>query len=121
MKLIVQQRSEIAIYEQLYSQIVNQILNGTLTADECLPSIRVVSRELQISVIPVKTAYEMLEHDGYIYTIQGKGCFIKYQPCIDDRKLQLVEKKIDELVSLSKNLGVSCGEIVDLIKKRYEP
>lgn len=119
MKLIVQQRSEIPIYEQLYSQIVNQILNETLTADECLPSIRVVSRELQISVIPVKTAYEMLENDGYIYTMQGKGCFVKRQACIDERKLQLAKSKVNELVELTKNLGLNCDEVIDLVKKQY--
>lgn len=119
MKLIVQQRSEVAIYEQLYSQIVNQILNGTLTADECLPSIRVVSRELQISVIPVKTAYEMLERDGYIYTMQGKGCFVKRQTSMDEKRLQIAENKVCELVDLAKNLGLKCYEIIDLIKKHY--
>lgn len=119
MKLVVQQRSEITIYEQLYSQIVNQILNGSLTADECLPSIRVVSRELQISVIPVKTAYEMLENDGYIYTVQGKGCFVKRQISIDERKNTLVEQKVDELVKLAKNLGFDYNEVVNLIKKQY--
>lgn len=119
MKLVVQQRSEVAIYEQLYSQIVNQILNGSLTADECLPSIRVVSKELQISVIPVKTAYEMLENDGYIYTVQGKGCFVKHQSCIDERKKQIAENKVDELVKLAKDLGLSSDEIVSLIKNSY--
>ena len=119
MKLIVQQRSEVAIYEQLYSQIVNQILNGTLTADECLPSIRVVSRELQISVIPVKSAYEMLERDGYIYTMQGKGCFVKRQTSVDEKRLQIAENKACELVDLAKNLGLNCDEIIDLIKKHY--
>lgn len=116
MKLVVQQRSEVAIYEQLYSQIVNQILNGSLTADECLPSIRVVSKELQISVIPVKTAYEMLERDGYIYTQQGKGCFVKRQASINERKRQIAENKVIELIELARNLGISDDEIVDLIK-----
>ena len=119
MKLIVQQRSEVAIYEQLYSQIVNQILNCTSSADECLPSIRVVARELQISVIPVKAAYELLEKDGYIYTMQGKGCFVKRQTDIDDIKLQIVEGKADELTTLAKDLGVSCDEVVKLIQKHY--
>lgn len=119
MKLIVQQRSEVAIYEQLYSQIVHQILNGSLTADECLPSIRVVSRELQISVIPVKTAYELLENDGYIYTVQGKGCFVKHQTSIDERRKQLAERKVNELIELAKDLGLSSDELVSLIKSNY--
>lgn len=119
MKLIIQQHSEITIYEQLYSQIVNQILNGTLTADECLPSIRVVSRELQISVIPVKTAYELLEKNGYIYTVQGKGCFVKKQSSIDERKLQLAENKINELINFTKEIGLTQDEVIGIIKKNY--
>lgn len=119
MKLIIQQRSEVTIYEQLYTQIVNQILNGSLTADECLPSIRVVSRELQISVIPVKTAYEMLENDGYIYTIQGKGCFVKHQTSIDERKLKIAENKVGELIELANDLSLSRNEIIELIEKKY--
>lgn len=119
MKLVVHPRSEVTIYEQLYSQIVNQILNGSLTADECLPSIRVVSRELQISVIPVKAAYELLENDGYIYTVQGKGCFVKHQPSIDERRKQIAESKANELIELAKELGLSSDELVSLIKNNY--
>ena len=119
MKLIIQQRSEVTIYEQLYSQILNQILNGTLTADECLPSIRVVSRELQISVIPVKTAYEMLERDGYIYTMQGKGCFVKQQNRLDEKKLKIAQNKITELIEVAKNLGITCDELIELLKENY--
>ncbi len=119
MKLIVQQHSETSIYEQLYSQIVNQILNGSLTADECLPSIRVVSRELQISVIPVKTAYDMLEKNNYIYTIPGKGCFVKNQADIGKRKVETVEKHVEELVKLAKELGLSYDEIKELLQKHY--
>ncbi|MDE7454985.1 MAG: GntR family transcriptional regulator, partial [Clostridia bacterium] len=90
-----------------------------LTADDCLPSIRIVSRELQISVIPVKTAYEMLESDGYIYTIQGKGCFVKRQLSLDERKKQIAESKIEELVTLTNDLGLTCDEVIYLIKKQY--
>lgn len=118
MKLVVQQRSEVPIYEQLYSQIVNQILNGSLTADECLPSIRVVSKELQISVIPVKTAYEMLERDGYIYALQGKGCFVKRQTSVDERKRKIAENKVDELIELARNLDLSDEEIINLLRKK---
>ena len=70
MKLIVLTRNEQPIYEQLFEQIRAQVLSGELQPHYCLPSIRTVSRELGISVIPVKTAYDLLEKDGYIY---GRG------------------------------------------------
>ncbi|MCM1194806.1 MAG: GntR family transcriptional regulator [Corallococcus sp.] len=118
MKLVIQQRSETPIYEQIYSQIVTEILNGSAAADECLPSIRVVSRELCISVIPVKTAYDMLERDGYIYAVQGKGCFVKK---LGDeqlvKKLELVENKARELAELINDLNLPVGEAEKIIGK----
>lgn len=120
MKLIIQQHSEAAIYEQLYSQIVNQILNGSLIANECLPSIRFVARELQISVIPVKTAYEMLERNGFMYTIQGKGCFVKEQANVNQQRLQIAENKARELIELAQELGLDQDEIIELINKQYQ-
>ena len=117
-KLTVQTRIEKPIYEQLYSQIVSEILSGQLTANECLPSIRLVAKELQISVIPVKTAYEMLEQDGYIYTQQGKGCFVK--DLGDELRLNrhsLVTEKIVELKNTADKLGLSGDEVTTLIEK----
>lgn len=118
MKLIVQTKTEKPLYEQLYSQIVSQILSGQLTANECLPSIRLVAKELQISVIPVKSAYEMLEQDGYIYTQQGKGCFVKdLGEELRRKKQQIVTEKIAELKDTADKLGLSSDEVTDLIEK----
>lgn len=118
MKLIVQQRSETPIYEQLYSQIVSQILSGQITADEQLPSIRFVAKEMQISVIPVKTCYEMLENDGYIYTVQGKGCFVRDMGDeLRKKKQQIVKEKIAELKDTAATLGLTQSEISALVDK----
>lgn len=68
--------SEKPIYEQIYEQVSAQILNGELRAGEMLPSIRALARDLRISVITVKSAWEMLENGGFIVTRQGKGCFV---------------------------------------------
>ena len=118
MKLIIQQRSETPIYEQLYTQIVSQILSGQITAHEQLPSIRAISKELQISVIPVKACYEMLERDGYIYTVQGKGCFVRDMGNdLTQKRHQIVADKITELKDTAVTLGLSQSEISALIDK----
>lgn len=120
MNLVIQQRSETPIYEQLYNQIALQILNGQLRANDCLPSIRLVAKELQISVIPVKTAYEMLENNGYMYTIPAKGCFVAdIQTQKDLKKQNLISKSLDNVINYCKLLGISFDEIVDMIKEKY--
>lgn len=121
MKIIVQQRSETPIYEQLYSQIVTQILNGQAAANECLPSIRVVSKELEISVIPVKTAYDMLEKDRYIYTVPGKGCFVKdLGEDLNRKKRQIVEKRVAELAEFTKSLDLPNDATLALMQKHLD-
>lgn len=120
MKLVIQQRSETPIYEQLYNQIALQILNGQLRINECLPSIRLVSKELQISVIPVKTAYEMLENDGYMYTIPAKGCFVADISAHKEEKLQtLIGKKLDDALNYCIALGISFDGVLKIIKEKY--
>ena len=118
MKLIIQQRSETPIYEQLYSQIVSQILSGQIMGGEQLPSIRFVARELEISVIPIKSCYEMLEKDGYIYTVQGKGCFVRNLG--DELRLksqQIVADKIAVLKDTASTLGLTQSEMSALVDK----
>lgn len=113
MNLIVTPRSETPIYEQLYEQIVSQILRGDIAANECLPSIRFVARELEISVIPVKAAYEKLEQEGYIYTVPGKGCFVR--DVAQNKKSDLAKKKIGECVRYCKQLKLSETETLQLL------
>lgn len=114
--LTVSPKSETPLYEQLYKQIAAQILAHKIEAHYCLPSIRVVARELQISVIPVKAAYDKLETDGYIYTMPGKGCFVNEMHTVS-RKSQLAEAKIRETVDYCRGIGLSNSEIRDIIDK----
>ncbi len=116
MQLTVYPKSEIPLYEQLYKQISAQILAHKIEAHYCLPSIRVVARELGISVIPVKAAYERLEADGYIYTIQGKGCFVN-ELHTDNRKSNLAQDKLREVIDYCKSIGLTEKEIKDILNK----
>lgn len=79
MNIILNNSSDEPIYQQIISQIKAQIMNGTLAAEDALPSMRVLATQLKISVITTKRAYEELERDGYTYSIPGKGCFVKGQ------------------------------------------
>lgn len=118
MKLIAQQRSETPLYLQLYNQIVTQILNGSIAANECLPSIRFVARDLEISVIPVKTAYELLEKEGYIYTIPAKGCFAAdLKQKLADRKTELAKSKIEEAVKYCIELNLTKEDVMEIVGK----
>lgn len=76
-QILISNTNDVPIYEQIKENIKNLILNGELTGGEMLPSIRSLAKDLRISVITTKRAYEELEHDGFIETIPGKGCFVK--------------------------------------------
>ena len=120
MKLIVLTRNEQPIYEQLFEQIRAQVLSGELQPHYCLPSIRTVSRELGISVIPVKTAYDLLEKDGYIYTVQGKGCFVAEgnQELLRENQLCHIEELLAKAANQAEALGVTrdkLHEMLDLV------
>ncbi len=76
MNIIISNISGVPIYEQIEEQIKTQIMSGALSAGDILPSMRVLAKELKISIITTKRAYEDLERDGYISTVQGKGCYV---------------------------------------------
>lgn len=119
MKLAIKTRSETPIYEQLYNQIVANVIAKEIKPHDCLPSIRLIARELEISVVPVKAAYELLEQNGYIYTVPGKGCFVA-ELQIEQKKNAVVKEKILETVLFCKEMGLDCTEIVYLVKDCWE-
>lgn len=111
------QKNQTPIYRQLYEHLVRQIVDGTLQADSCLPSIRVVARELSIAVITVKTAYEMLERDGFIYTVPGKGCFVS--GTLPRQKADLARERLQTELGYYKELGLGKDELIHLIEELY--
>lgn len=106
---------------QIYEQVCAQIVKGELKGDSCLPPIRTVAKELQISVIPVKRAWEELERGGFIYTMAGKGCFISPHKSdeLDIKRNVLVSEKMKSDLKYYKSLGLSLEEIIKLIKSCY--
>ena len=122
MKVIISNSSELPIYEQIYRQIKGQILKGDLKEGEALPSIRGLAKDLQISVITTKRAYEELEKDGLINTMQGKGSYVSPQntEMMRESKLRSIESKMLDIVKESKLMGFEYEEISQILKILYE-
>lgn len=122
MDIIISNASSKPIYEQITSQIKTLILNGTLKEGEALPSMRLLAKELRISVITTKRAYEDLERDGFIETATGRGSFVagKNLEFVREEHLRMVEKKLQEAVSLAKTAGIDQEELEEILKLLYE-
>ena len=117
MNILIDNKSGAPIYDQIYSQIKNQIINGSLKEDEMLPSIRGLAKDLRISFITTKRAYEELEKEGFLYTVPGKGCFVapKNLELIREENLKKIEKYIDEIAVLAAACNLSRQDIIEMI------
>ena len=122
MNIIVSNNTDKPIYQQIYEQLSSQIIKGELPADTCLPPIRTVAKELRISVITVKKAWEELEHGGFIYTMAGRGCFVASlaRKELDVKRDALVKEKLERDSAYYKAFGRSLEELLDLIRRYYE-
>ena len=122
MKIIISNSSDEPIYEQISKQIKGMILKGELKEGDLLPSIRGLARDLQISVITTKRAYDELEKEGFIETMQGKGSFVAGQnkELMREKKLKIVEEKLLDIVEESKLLGLDYEEIQEMLKILFE-
>ena len=115
MELIIRNTTSQPIYEQIYVQIKSQIVSGILKPGEALPSIRALAKDLKISVITTKRAYDELESQGLIYTMAGKGCFVA------EENLELIreqrQKELEDHLTAALELARGCGLTVqDLVR-----
>ncbi len=110
------------IYEQITSQIKNAIMNGELSEGDALPSMRLLAKELRISVITTKRAYEELENDGFIVSIMGKGSFVatKNLSFMREEHLRKVEALLSQAVDNSKICGLELDELIDMLTIFYK-
>lgn len=117
MKLFIDNKSGIPIYDQIYSQIREQIVSGDLKEDELLPSIRGLAKDLRISFITTKRAYEELEKDGFIYTLPGRGCFVssKNTELLREENLRKIEACIDEIVRLAAACSLNREDLIEML------
>jgi len=126
MELIIRNNSGQPIYDQISGQIKAQILSGALSPGDALPSIRGLAKDLKISVITTKRAYDKLEAQGLINTVAGKGCFVaeKNLDLIREQKLKELEDHLDAAVELAAQCGVSALELMEMLRillKEEEP
>lgn len=121
MRLSVNPNDKTPIYRQLYDQIASDVLSGALAPGTPLPPIRTVSKELGVSMITVRNAWEMLERDGYLLTRAGSGCFVA--PINETHRQNKVDARlaaaIDALVDDAKALGVEKETLLSMIESRF--
>ena len=122
MNVYISNASEKPIYEQIYTQIKSAILRGECKAGEALPSIRALAKELRISVITTKRAFDDLERDGYVYSVQGKGSFVaeKNKELVREEYLNNIEIKFKELAQLADISREELFKIFSLIVEEDE-
>ena len=120
MDLIISNASSDPIYLQIVKQIKNLIMRGEIAEGELLPSIRTLARELQISVITTKRAYEELE--GYITSVPGKGTYVAAQnkELLREMRLKIVEENLSEAVEAAKSIELGYEELRGMLKIFYE-
>ncbi|MFQ3544465.1 GntR family transcriptional regulator [Halobacillus rhizosphaerae] len=121
MNIAISNTSEKPIYQQLFEQISAQILKGEIEKGYSLPSIRQAAKELRVSIITIKKAWEELERCGLIYTVTGKGCFAAELSDEDilQKRNEMVEKQMAMDISYYKSFGLTLEEVVELLKKVY--
>ena len=121
MDIIISNSGGVPIYDQITRQVKSLILRGELKEGEALPSMRLLARDLRISVITTKRAYEELEREGFITTVPGKGCFVAPQDpeLARDETLRLVEEHLAKAVETAKVGGVTLAELTDTLNILY--
>ena len=122
MYILIDNKSGAPIYDQIYSQIKSQIISGALREDDMLPSIRGLAKDLRISFITTKRAYEELEKDGFIYTLPGKGCYVapKNVELLREENLKKIEEHMEEIVRLAASCNLSREEVMEMMNFSLE-
>lgn len=122
MNINIQSKSSVPIYEQIKNQIKDSILVGEMKEGEPIPSIRTLARDLKISVITTKRAYEELEKEGLIYSVAGKGFYVDNPDTgyLAEKKVQGLEEQLDAVLRLCKDAQLSKEEVKDMVDILWE-
>lgn len=122
MNIIISNSSDKPLYEQIIEQIKNLIMTGSLQEGDALPSMRLLAKDLRISVITTKRAYEELEREGFISTITGKGSFVAgtNKELIKEQQYKNVEASLTKAVNIAKSSGISLEEMMDILQLLYK-
>jgi GntR family transcriptional regulator len=122
MQILIDNKSGAPIYDQIYSQIKAQIISGELTPHTLLPSIRGLAKDLRISFVTTKRAYDELEREGFLYTVQGKGCYVapKNVELLREENLKKIEDHIEHIVQLAATCGLTKAELLAMVSFSLE-
>ncbi|WP_195542864.1 GntR family transcriptional regulator [Massiliimalia timonensis] len=122
MEIIISNGSSKPIYEQIATQIKTMIISGELSEGTMLPSMRLLAKELRISVITTKRAYEELERDGFIETVAGKGSFVaaRNMEFIREEQLRQAEEALQKAVDLARTVDISLEELTEILAMLYK-
>ncbi|MBU5669699.1 GntR family transcriptional regulator [Peptoniphilus sp. MSJ-1] len=122
MNIIISNDSGIPIYEQIKNQIKKQIAEGTLKEDESLPGMRTLASDLRVSVITTKRAYNDLEAEGYIYSVPGKGSFVKKlnEEFVKENAMAKIEEHFENAIVVANSAGIKLDELLEVLKTIYE-
>ena len=120
--IIISNSSGKPIYEQIADQVKEQIMAGALAAGDALPSMRLLAKELRISVITTTRAYEELERDGFLENVPGKGCFVAPQnrELLREAQLRRVEEKLTQAIEEARRGAVSLEELKEMLTELYQ-
>ena len=121
MDIVISNSNPKPIYEQIGDQIKDQIITGVLAPGEALPSMRLLAKELRISVITTKRAYSELERDGFVETVAGKGCFVaaKNREFLREEQLRKAQEALQDAVDIAKRGGIPLGELSGMLEILY--
>lgn len=121
MDIVISNSNPKPIYEQITDQIKNKVITGELEAGDALPSMRLLAKELHISVITTKRAYADLERDGFIETVAGKGCFVaaKNADFLREEQLRKAEEVLQKAVDIAKRGGITLAELNEMLALLY--
>ncbi len=122
MHIYIDNKTGTPIYDQIYTQIKNQIIGGDLREDEPLPSIRNLAKDLRISVITTKRAYDELEKEGFIYTVPAKGCFVakKNVELLREENLKKIESHMQEIIRLAISCNLTEEDVTEMFHISWE-
>lgn len=122
MRLIINHSSMVPIYEQIIDQIKKEIIQNTLKENESLPSVRTLSRELKISALTVKKAYDLLEEEGFIITVHGKGSYVtSVNPQLrKEEQRKELEEGLERVIQKGRRNGIQDEEIRELFELLME-
>lgn len=121
MNIIISNASDLPIYEQISNQIKKHIISDELEEGYLLPSIRGLAKDLQVSVITTKRSYEILEYEGLVESVRGKGFYVatKNKLLIKEKKMRFIEEKLQEAISECQMLGITEEELFEIIRLLY--